>query len=185
MDRLIPDRTVLLVVDVQERLAAAMPATAMERVTANALVLLEAARLLGVPVVASEQYPKGLGPTIPPIGEKLRSMGVEAIAKNTFDACGEPRIARAIGLSQPTAVVVVGMEAHVCVFQTARELVRRGLAVHVVADAVASRREDNRTLGLALVERAGAFAAPTETVVFDWLERAGSDAFKAISKLVR
>ncbi len=185
MDRLASDRTVLLVVDVQERLAAAMPAPAMERLTANVLVLLESARLLGVPVVASEQYPKGLGPTTAPIGEKLRSLGVEPIAKNTFDACGEPRIARAIGSTRPIAAVVVGMEAHVCVFQTARELVRRGLAVHVVADAVASRRDDNRTLGLTLAERAGAFATSTETVVFDWLERAGSDAFKAISRLVR
>jgi nicotinamidase-related amidase len=185
MDRLTPDRTVLLVVDVQERLAAAMPPPVLERLTASTLVLLESARLLGVPVVASEQYPKGLGPTVPAVGEKLRAMGVEAIAKTTFDACGEPRIAKAIGLTQPAAVVVVGMEAHVCVFQTARELARRGYAVHVVADAVASRRDDNRTLGLALAERAGAFVTPTETVVFDWLERAGSDAFKAISKLVR
>ena len=173
------------VVDVQERLSAAMPPAAMERLATNTLTLLESARILGVPVVASEQYPKGLGPTAPVLAEKLRSMGVEAMAKTTFDACGEPRIAKALGQTQPTAVVVVGMEAHVCVFQTARELVRRGLAVHVVADAVASRREDNRTLGLALAERAGAYVTPTETVVFDWLERAGSDAFKAISKLVR
>jgi nicotinamidase-related amidase len=185
MDRLIPDRTVLLVVDMQERLAAAMPPAVMERLTASTLVLLEAARLLGVPVVASEQYPNGLGPTVPAVNEKLRSMGVEAMAKTTFDACGEPRVAKAIGLTQPAAVVVVGMETHVCVFQTARELARRGYAVHVVADAVASRRDENRTLGLALAERAGAFVTPTETIVFDWLERAGSDAFKAISKMVR
>ncbi len=185
MDRLIPDRTVLLVVDVQERLAAAMPAGAMERLTANALVLLESARLLGVPVVASEQYPRGLGPTVPALGEKLRAMGIEAIAKTTFDACGEPRLAKAIAQSQPTAVVVIGMETHVCVFQTARELAKRGHAVHVVPDAVASRRDENRALGLSLAERAGAFVTPTETVVFDWLERAGSEAFKVISKLVR
>jgi nicotinamidase-related amidase len=77
------------------------------------------------------------------------------------------------------------METHICVFQTARELARRGIAVHVVADAVVSRREENRALGLGLCERAGALVTPTETVVFDWLGRAGSDAFKAISKLVR
>jgi nicotinamidase-related amidase len=185
MDRLNPAHSVLLVVDVQEKLAAAMQQVAMDRLTASTILLLEAARLLGIAVVASEQYPKGLGPTIAPLGEKLRSMGVEPIDKVTFDACGEPRIARAIADRSPRAVVVVGMEAHICVFQTARELARRGLVVHVVADAVASRREENRSLGLALCERAGAHVTPAETVVFDWLGKAGTEEFRAISKLVR
>jgi nicotinamidase-related amidase len=138
-----------------------------------------------VPVIASEQYPKGLGPTVEPIAERLRAMGVEPIAKTTFDACAEPRLAQALSERSPRAVVVSGMETHICVFQTARELVRRGLEVHVAADAVASRREENRGLGLALCERAGAYLTPTETVIFDWLGRAGTDAFKAVSKLVR
>jgi len=185
MNRLDPASSLLLVVDVQERLAAAMPQAAMDRLVASALVLLEAARLLGVPVVASEQYPKGLGPTVAPIAEKLRAMGVEPVDKLTFDACGEPRLARALSDRAARAVVLAGMETHICVFQTARELARRGLQVHVVADAVASRREENRALGLALCERAGAVATPTETVVFDWLGRAGTDAFKALSKMVR
>jgi nicotinamidase-related amidase len=77
------------------------------------------------------------------------------------------------------------MESHVCVFQTARELVKRGYATHVVADAVSSRSEENRVLGLSLCERAGAVITGTETVVFDLLGRAGTDAFKAISKLIR
>jgi nicotinamidase-related amidase len=135
--------------------------------------------------VASEQYPKGLGPTVEPIAERLRAMGVEPIAKTTFDACAEPRVAQALAERSPGAVVVAGMETHICVFQTARELARRGLDVHVVADAVASRREENRALGLALCERAGACVTPTETVVFDWLGRAGTEEFKAVSKLVR
>lgn len=185
MNRLDPASSLLLVVDVQERLAAAMPQPAMDRLVASSLVLLEAARLLGVPVVASEQYPKGLGSTVAPIAEKLRAMGVEPIDKLTFEACGEPRLARVLSERAPRAVVLAGMETHICVFQTARELARRGLQVHVVADAVASRREDNRALGLALCERAGAMATPAETVVFDWLGRAGTDAFKALSKMVR
>ena len=185
MDRLSPDTSVLLVVDVQERLASVMPKDTLDRLTANAVLLLEAARLLGVTVIASEQYPKGLGPTIAPIAAKLAELGVAPIDKLTFDACAEPRIARSLATRDPRAVVVLGMEAHVCVFQTARELVRRGYAAHVVADAVASRREENRTLGLALAERAGAVVTPAETVVFDWLGRAGTDAFKAVSKLVR
>jgi nicotinamidase-related amidase len=102
-----------------------------------------------------------------------------------FDACSEPNVAHRLAEIAPRAVVLVGMETHVCVFQTARELVRRGIAVHVVADAVASRREENRSLGLALCERAGAIVTPAETVAFDWLERAGTEEFRAVAKLVK
>jgi nicotinamidase-related amidase len=185
MDRLDPQTCLLLVVDVQERLAAALPQPTINRLVANAVVLLETARLLGISVVASEQYPKGLGATLAPIGEKLRALGVAPVDKETFDASSEPRIARAIAERAPSAVVVVGVETHVCVFQTVRELVRRGIDVRVVADAVASRCEENRTLGLALCERAGAIVMPTEAVVFDWLGKAGTDEFKAVSKLIR
>jgi nicotinamidase-related amidase len=185
MERLSPSSSVLVVVDVQERLAAAMPAEAMQRLVANTGILLEAAHVLGVPVLASEQYPKGLGPTVAPVLHKLRALGVEPIAKLDFDACAEPRFMRALGATAARAAVVVGMEAHVCVFQTARELVRRGYPTYVVADAVASRREENRAAGLALAEKAGAVPTVTETVVFDWLEKAGTEAFKTISKLLR
>lgn len=185
MDRIEPDSSVLLIVDVQERLAAAMPPPAMERVVANAGLLLEAARLLRVPVVASEQYPKGLGPTVAPLADRLRAVGVRPIDKLAFGAADEPRVAQAIAQHSPRAVVVVGMEAHVCVFQTARELARRGYGVYVVADAVASRRDEHRILGISLCERAGAIAVPAETVVFDWLRVAGTDEFKALSRLMR
>lgn len=185
MNRLVPGESLVLVVDVQERLAAAMSQPSMGQVVAQTTMLLEAALLLGVPVVASEQYPKGLGPTVAPIAQKLDALRVQPIDKLTFDACGEPRVAEAIARHAPRAVVLVGMETHVCVFQTARELSRRGYAVHVVGDAVVSRREENRVMGLALCERAGAFVTPAETVVFDWLERAGTSEFKALSKLLR
>jgi nicotinamidase-related amidase len=185
MDRLDPSSSLLLVVDVQEGLAAAMPPSALEAVVANGRVLLEAARLLGVPVVATEQYPKGLGPTVGPLKEMLALAGVQPIDKLTFDACGEPRVMHEVAAHSPRSVIVMGVEAHVCVFQTVRELVRRGMSVCVVADAVASRREENRALGLALAERAGALIAPTETVVFDWLQKAGTEEFRALSKLLR
>jgi nicotinamidase-related amidase len=185
MDRLDPTTSLLLIVDVQERLAAAMPPATMDRLVANAVILLEMARLLGVRVLVSEQYPKGLGATVARIGDELRALGIAPTEKLTFDASSEPRIARALADRAPQAVVLVGLEVHVCVFQTARELVRRGLDVRVVADAVASRSEENRVLGLALCERAGAIAMPTEAVAFDWLGRAGTDEFKAASKLLR
>jgi nicotinamidase-related amidase len=185
MDRLDPRTTLLLIVDVQERLAAAMPQAGLDRLIVNAGILLEAARVLGVPALASEQYPKGLGPTVAPIADKLRALGVSPIDKLTFDAAAEPRIAHAIAERAPRAVVLVGLEAHVCVFQTARELSRLGKDVRVVADAVASRHESHRALGVALCERAGAVAMPTESVVFDWLGRAGTDDFRLVSKLMR
>jgi nicotinamidase-related amidase len=185
MDRLSPASTALLVVDVQERLAPAMPPARMDALTRNVGILLDAASHLKVRVLASEQYPKGLGHTLPPLSEKLAAAGVHPIAKTTFDACGDPGIARALAAMAPRAVVVVGMETHVCVFQTVRELSRRGYEVHVVVDAVASRTEENRAAGIALCERAGAVPTTTETVVFDWLERAGTEAFRVVSKLVK
>lgn len=185
MQRLVAGTSLLLLVDVQDRLAAAMPQPALDRLVKNALLLLEAARLLGVAVLVSEQYPKGLGPTVAPLADKLRALGVEPIDKLGFDACSEPRLARGIAERAPRTVVLLGMETHVCVFQTARELARRGLEVHVVADAVASRQEDHRVLGLGLCERAGSVVTPAETVVFDWLGHAGTDEFRALSKLVR
>jgi nicotinamidase-related amidase len=185
MDRLVPASSLLLVVDVQERLAAAMPSDALERLVKNTRLLIEAAAVVGVPVIASEQYPKGLGPTLPRIAELLDRRGSPRIEKVDFDATAAPRLSAEIGKTAPRAVVVVGMEAHVCVFQTARELLHRGHVVYVVGDAVASRTEENRRAGLALAERAGAIPTVAEAVAFDWVERAGTDAFRAVSKLVR
>jgi nicotinamidase-related amidase len=185
MERLDPHTSVLLLVDVQERLAPAMDPEAMARLLDATKVLIEAAKVLGVPVVASEQYPKGLGSTVAAIAEPLREMGVTPIDKVTFDACGEPRIAGAIAATSARSVVIAGIEAHVCVFQTARGFAKNGIDVRVVADAVASRHPDNRLLGLALCGRAGAVAMPMESVVFDWLEKAGTDAFRHLSKLLR
>lgn len=185
MDRLDPTNTLLLVVDVQEKLAAAMPEDALARLVKNATILLETAKALGLPVVVSEQYPKGLGPTIAPLADRLPALGAAPLAKATFDACSDLAVARAISDRAPRSIVVVGMESHVCVFQTARELVKRGYVTQVVGDAVTSRTEDNRRLGLSLAERAGAIVTGTETVVFDLLGQAGTAAFKEISKLIR
>lgn len=185
MERLLPTQTALLIVDVQEKLAPAMPADTLERLVKNTTILLDTAKTLGVKVIASEQYPKGLGPTIPALASKLGELGVTPLPKMTFDACSDLAISRALTDTGARAVVVVGMETHVCVFQTARELVKRGYNTYVVADAVSSRREENRVLGLSLCERAGAVITPTETVAFDLLEVAGNDAFKTVSKLVR
>jgi nicotinamidase-related amidase len=185
MERLLPSNTALLVVDVQDKLAAAMPADALAELEKNAAILLEAANVLGVPVLVSEQYPKGLGSTLPSIAAKLATRGVVPMAKMSFDACSDLPISRALTLTGVRNVVIVGMETHVCVFQTARELVKRGYATYVVADAVTSRTDENRRRGLSLCEHAGAIVTTTETVAFDLVEHAGTPEFKAVSKLVR
>lgn len=181
--RLEPARTTVAVVDVQEKLAKAMDEAAVADLLRATTVLLEAARLLGARVVATEQYPEGLGPTIGGVREKLVEMKAPILSKLAFAATDAEGFQAALGDAR--SVVVVGMETHVCVFQTARELVRRGFAAHVVSDAVCSRKDKNRKLGLSLCERAGAVITGTETVVFDLLQIAGTEQFKAISKLVR
>jgi nicotinamidase-related amidase len=185
MDRIAPESSLLLIVDVQERLSAAMPKETFDKLVKNTCILVEAAALLDVPVLASEQYPKGLGRTVSPVLDLLVKRGISPHEKLDFDAASEPRISSEIGRLSPRSIVLIGMESHVCVFQTARELVRRGHVLHVVSDAVASRTEENRVAGLRLSERAGALITVAETVVFDWLGRAGTDVFRAVSKLVR
>src|SRR5581483_1498080 len=134
-------------------------------------------KLLGARVLATEQYPEGLGPTIARVAEALDSAGAPRIAKKHFAATDEPMFERAFAKALARTAIVVGMEAHVCVFQTARDLAARGVDVLVPIDGVASRRDDHRA--------AGATLTTMETVVFDWLRVAHGDAFKKLSKLIR
>lgn len=185
MRRLYPEECAVLVIDVQEKLAAAMPAAQLAEVTRATTVLLEAARLLGARALVTEQYPSGLGPTIAPVAEKLAPLGVTPVSKMAFSACDASEFERAFAASGARRAIVVGMETHVCVFQTVRELCARGIDVFVPIDGVASRRDDHRAAGLDLCRTAGATLTTMETVVFDWLRRAGTDQFKSLSKLIR
>jgi len=182
-----PARAALLIIDVQERLAAAMPPDAMERLVRSVNILAETARRLALPVVLSEQYPKGLGPTIQPIEQALAPLGdqVRRVEKVEFSVCGNADFQSLWPTLGRDQWLVAGMEAHVCVWQSVRDLRGRGARVHVLADAVVSRGDENRRLGLGLAERVGALASSTEVVVFDLLGKAGSDDFKALSKLIR
>jgi nicotinamidase-related amidase len=185
--RLDPGRAVLLIVDVQTKLSAAMPEADLALCTRNWLILIELARRLGVPAVWSEQYPQGLGSTVPALAEALARPGLnlhrfEKITFSCTDCDALPPLYQSLGRRQ---WIVVGMETHVCVWQTVRGLLGWGAEVQVPADATISRALANHRVGLALCERAGAVVTSTETLAFDALGRAGTEDFKAISRLVR
>jgi len=171
------DQSLLLVIDIQERLAPAIHDTAA--VTAHNLWLLEVARRLAVPVLATVQYPKGLGPLVPALADKLAPE--EIVEKIYFsavaDGCleNEPAFAR-------RQVVITGTETHVCVLQTALDLLGRGKEVFVVAEAVGSRRPEDKALALERLRQAGCVIVSREMVAFEWLHRAGTDLFRAVSR---
>lgn len=175
------DASCLLLIDVQDRLAPAM--AERDAMEANAAVLLKAAARLGVPVLVSEQYPKGLGPTVPALAALA---GPGAVAEKTAFSClrddGWRGRFNALGRGQ---AVICGIEAHVCVLQTALHLRAAGSEVFVVADAVASRATANRDLALARLRGAGVHVVSTEMAVFEWLGAAGTPEFKDVSALIK
>jgi nicotinamidase-related amidase len=171
------DRAALVVVDVQEAFRPAV--LDFDSVAAGVAALVRGARILGLPVVASEQYPKGLGATVPEVAEHLD--GIEPIAKVSFSAAA----ADGFDLGGRDQALVCGIESHVCVSQTAHDLLDRGLEVHVARDAVTSRTEDNRALGIELIERAGGAPTSVETALFELLGAAGTDEFKTVQKIIK
>ena len=182
------DRAALLVVDIQERLSAVMPQDVLAQVVRNTAVLIESASRLGLPIVLSEQYPKGLGNTLPAIEDALRAVqgvAVHRFVKNVFSAAGCDEFAALAPTLKRDQWIVTGMEAHVCVYQTARGLEERGYQAHVVADAVCSRTKANYEIGRGLVGQVGGVLTSTEVVVFDLLGRAGTEEFKALSRLIK
>ena len=172
-------RGALLVVDIQEKLLRAIEGR--ERLLSNALRLVKAARLLDVLVLATEQYPRGLGPTV----DDLAALIPDRPAKTTFHCLGAPGIAEALADRGIRHVALVGIEAHVCVAQTALELLRMGYKVQVLADAVGSRFAIDREHALRRLEQAGAVVSTTEAALFEWLGGAEHPKFKEVSALVK
>jgi nicotinamidase-related amidase len=166
-------RATLIVVDVQEGFR---PYASFVGVADACATLVQAARILDVPRVVSEQYPKGLGHTAPEVGLQEETV----IEKSVFSA------ARAEGfdLKGRDQAVVCGIETHVCVSQTVQDLLESGIEVHVPADAVGSRHEIDYERGLERLERAGAVVTTVEAALFELLERAGTPEFKAVQKLI-
>ena len=175
--------TAVLLIDYQELLFNAMPEGVRERNLHQATVLMRAARLLQLPVIATEQYPRGLGPTLGPLYGACE--GMQPYPKIEFSAGQVDEVIRDLEARHISQVLVIGMETHICVLQTVRDLQRRGLTCHVMADAVLSRTKQNWKRGLALCEAAGAVISSVEIALFEIMGTADDDAFKAISRLIR
>ena len=174
---------VLVIVDVQERLFSAMDAERRDEMVRNIKILCEVARRLRLPVVVTEQYPRGLGHTLPELRTLLDE--VVPLEKTAFSCCGAAGFTdrlRAVGADR---IILTGIEAHVCVLLTALDLLGLGLPVSVVADAVCSRTPAKLEIGLTQLRQAGAVVTATETVVFQLLGRADTDVFREIAKLLR
>ena len=173
-----PQNSCLLVVDVQQRLVPAIHEG--QRVVDNTAWLMEIASELSIPTLVSEQYPKGLGPTVDRLLELTTPEAV--VEKLHFSCAASPEARERIDALDRQQVVITGIEAHVCVLQTALGLVAAGRPVFVVADAVSSRRAQDAELGLARMRADGVRVVSREMVAFEWLQQAGTDTFRSISR---
>lgn len=171
-------RAALVVVDVQEAFRPAV--LDFERIAHNAAVLVQGAHALGVPVVVTEQYPRGLGATVPEVAEHLGDAPAP-LEKTVFSAAA----AEGFDLDDRDQALLCGIEAHVCVSQTAHDLLHNGVEVHIARDAVTSRSEENREVGILKMEDAGAVITSVETALFELLGKAGDEQFKAIQGLIK
>ncbi|NPV75327.1 MAG: hydrolase [Anaerolineae bacterium] len=172
----------LVVIDIQEKMAAAMPEKTLAQVVRNTNILLASAHEFEMPVLVTEQYRRGLGPTLP----ALNLAGVNSLVeKMSFSCCGEPAFVEALKTTGRRSALLCGMETHVCVLQTALDLLEDGWQVFVAADAVCSRSKLNWKLSLETMRQAGVVITPTETIVFQLLGVAGDERFKRLSRLVK
>ena len=199
ISRLKRGKAALILIDIQERLLPAIFEN--QRLIENAVRLIRGATILGLPVLATEQYPQGLGPTVPGVKQALGA--VAAVPKVTFSSCGAEGYAKAQGkisgvrvpgqcnllealkCTKVSGVILCGMESHVCVVQTCLDLLEAGFTVFVPADAVSSRTAENWRIGLERMRDAGAAIVSVEMVLFELLERAGTEEFKKVLELVK
>jgi len=177
--RMLASQSALLVIDVQEKLMAKIPAA--QELTRNIGFLIDVARPLGVEVAATEQYPRGLGATVAPLAPRLPHRP----EKLAFSSCAVPEIVDSFRARKRTQIVLVGIESHVCVLNTALDLLADGFAVFLAVDAMASRYPIDHDVAVRRLERAGAILTTVETCAFEWLGSAAHPQFKAISALVQ
>ncbi len=176
------DKAVLVVIDIQERLVTAMPQDVYTRMRETVAMLVNGAGLLGLPVVTTEQYPQGIGHTVPELAEACRGTVVEKVS---FGCCGEPDFMAALKKLGRTQVILTGMETHVCVYQTVLGLLEDGYHVHLVRDAICSRSKTDFQVGVANAAQAGAVVTTAETVLFQMMQKSTHAQFRAVSKLIK
>ena len=175
------DKAICVMVDMQERLIPAI--SRHEEMTGSCKLLMEGLQLLNVPIIATQQYTKGLGETV----QELKELTTDSpyIEKITFSCFGEPDFRKALKESKATQVIVCGIETHICVEQTVLDLIEAGLEVFVMADCTSSRFESDRETALRRMEKAGAVITTSEAALFELTKQGGTDTFRAISKLVK
>lgn len=185
VDFLNREDAVLVVVDIQERLVGAIDPELYRVALKNTQILIESAGTLGVPIIVTEQYPKGLGHTVTEVETALAGKDVSRSEKSTFSCARDEGFLATLGNKGRKQAILVGMETHVCVYQTAVDLIRSGYSVFVIDDAVSSRSRHNYSSGLFAMDRAGATVVNTETALFSMLKSAGTPEFKKISALLK
>ncbi|MFC1729259.1 hydrolase [candidate division KSB1 bacterium] len=173
--------TLLIIIDIQEKLAKTM--SGLDCVVKNTIKLIRAARLLQVPIMVTEQYPEGLGRTLPELESLL--INAEPIEKLTFSCCLEERFNNALSIESRSHIIIAGMEAHICVLQTALDLRERGYVAGVVQDAVCSYNRNDMDAALNRMRDEGVKILTTEMVLYELLRRAGTDEFKALLPLLK
>jgi nicotinamidase-related amidase len=175
------DASALVIVDMQERLLPAIHEG--DALLTRIRFLLDAARTLSVPVLVTEQYPKGLGPTVAGVRDALAAF--DPVEKTEFSCAAVPVFRDRLAALRRNQVVIAGIETHVCVGQTALELAAAGLDVFVASDATGSRRPSDREAALARMRGCGVTVTTSEAVAFEWLRRAGTPEFKAVSTFLK
>lgn len=183
-ERFMLDRkdAVLVIIDIQEKLCRVMDRKVLDRLVGNVRILQTAAAELGIPVVGTEQYVKGLGELLPEIRSCIPDPPLE---KLSFGCCGEPTFLERLGRFGRRQAVVVGMEAHICVLQTVIGLLDAGYIVHLVRDGIMSRTKENWQAALHIASAAGAVITTTEAALFQLLRAAGTPEFRKLSSLVK
>ncbi len=177
------DNSLLLVIDIQSKLVAAMPENDAEQMLDNSSQLLDASKTLDIPVLLTEQYPKGLGPTEHKLIEKL-TQNTAIFNKTGFSCLAADGFTGALEQSGRKQIIIIGQETHVCVLQTALELSNQGYQVHVVEDAVCSRKTEHKLFALQRMQQQGITISCHESVLFEWLENSNHPDFKSISGLI-
>lgn len=173
---------VLVLIDIQQKLVSAMPKVVCERVIKEVSILLTASNVMEIPVLVTEQYPKGLGVTLPFLTDQIATC--EAIEKTSFSCTNVPAFMTALEQTGRRQVILTGMETHICVLQTALSLKQQGYDVFVVEDAVSSRAKSHQTNGLERMRNAGIHIINLESVLFELLGDATHPQFKTLAKLI-